>query len=116
MSSNEAFRSLTPQSRRADTSPGYMCDIAHTNGCTPLDVQLPVLPVEEVGLYLLLERIYHGTAAAKDFARVALLQPGLVDDHILNLSESGKDRLQLLRAKLAASNDDLASAAVWRET
>jgi len=81
-----------------------------------LDVQLPVLPVEEVGLYLLLERIYHGTAAAKDFARVALLQPGLVDNHTLNLSEDGKDRLQLLRAKLAASNDDLASAAVWRET
>ena len=116
MSSNEAFRSLTPQSRRKDKCPGYMCGIAHNSGCTPLDAQLPVLPVEEVGLYLLLERIYHGTASARDFARVALLQPELVDDHILNLSESGKDRLQLLRAKLAASNDDLASAAVWRET
>ena len=92
--------------------------MAHTNGrMHRMDVELPALPLEEVGLYFLLERIHRGTATARDFARITLIQPDLVDGGALTLSEAGKDKLQVLRATLAASNDASASApATWRQT
>ena len=75
-----------------------------------MKAQLPVLPLEEIGLYLMLERIHHGTAAARDFAQITMMRPALVEGSALNLSEAGKDQLQLLRAKLAAWSEELAPA------
>jgi len=73
------------------------------------DVEPTVLPLEEIGLYLLLERIHRGTASANDFARIALIHPEFIQGGVVGLSESGKEKLQVLRAKVAASNDELMS-------
>lgn len=71
-----------------------------------LDGELSVLPLEEIGLYLLLERIHHDAGTARDFARIAMIQPELVEGGALRLSEAGKNRLQVLRAKLAVANEE----------
>jgi hypothetical protein len=89
--------------------------MAHMNGSVHrMDGELPPLPLEEIGLYLLLERIHRGTATARDFARITLIQPGLVDGGTMTLSEPGKDKLQALRATLAASNDGPVSTTATR--
>lgn len=74
-----------------------------------------MLPLEEIGLYLLLERIHHDTGTARDFARIAMIQPELVEGGALRLSEAGKDKLQVLRAKLAASNEEPVARAGMRD-
>lgn len=78
------------------------------------DIEPTVLPLEEMGLHLLLERIHRGTASASDFARIALISPELVQGGAIGLSEAGKDKLQVLRARLAASNDEPGSRAADR--
>jgi hypothetical protein len=83
-----------------------MCGTAHNHRLHELDTRVPTLPLEEIGLYLLLERIHHGTAAAQDFARISMIQSDLVEGGALRLSEAGKDKLQVLRAKLAACSDE----------
>ena len=79
-----------------------------------MDAPLPPLPLEEIGLYLLLERIHRGTAAAQDFAQISMIQSELVDGGALRLSEAGKDKLQVLRAKLAACTEEPGVNAVER--
>ena len=88
--------------------------MSHIERLRVLDVEHPDLPLEEIGLYLLLERFHRGMASARDFARISLIHPHLVEHGTLSLSEAGKDRLQVLRAKLAASNDELARGALVR--
>jgi hypothetical protein len=78
------------------------------------DIQPPNLPLEEIGLHLLLERIHRGTASASDFARIAMIHPELIQGGAIGLSEAGKHKLQALRAKLAASNDEHGSIAAAR--
>ncbi|HWI23458.1 MAG TPA: hypothetical protein VNS59_00875 [Lysobacter sp.] len=78
------------------------------------DIEPPVLLLEEKGLHLLLERIHRGTASANDFARIALIDSELVQGGAVGLSEAGKHRLQVLRAKLAASNDEFARGTQMR--
>jgi len=79
------------------------------------DVTPPVLPLEEIGLFLLLERIHRGTASANEFARIALINSELLQGDAVGLSEAGKHKLQVLRAKVAASNDELVSRTAGRE-
>ena len=62
-----------------------------------------------MGLHLLLERIHRGTASANDFACIALINPELIQGGAVGLSEAGKHKLQVLRAKVAASNDEFVS-------
>jgi hypothetical protein len=44
--------------------------------------------------YLLLERIHHDMATTRDFARIAIIQPELVEGRAMCLSEAGKNKLQ----------------------
>lgn len=67
----------------------------------------PLQALEELGLRLLLERIHRGTASASEFGRVALIHPEFVQGGAVGLREAGKHKLQVLRAKYAASNDAL---------
>ena len=78
------------------------------------DIQPPVHQLEEKGLHLLLERIHRGTASANDFARIALIDSELIQGGAVGLSEAGKHKLQVLRARLAASNDELVRGAQMR--
>lgn len=80
------------------------------------DVEPTVLPLEEIGLHLLLERIHRGTASANDFARIALIHPELIHGGVIGLSEAGKEKLQVLRATIAASNDGQAGRAPARQS
>ena len=107
-------RVIADVSRCIDGPATYISSQAHLDGCIKLDTELPV-PLEELGLYLHLERIHRGSATAQDFARIALIHPELVEGGALSLSEAGKHKLQVLRAKLAPSNDEPASHAAARD-
>ena len=67
-------------------------------------MEAPVVPLAELGLYHMLERIHKGIGTPLDFSRVSLIA-----GHSLGgsgLSEVGKLKLQALRARLGFVMDE----------
>lgn len=65
-----------------------------------------MIPLDQLGLYYMLERIHKGTANVNDFIRVGMFQAGLIDDSDPpQLTEAGKHKLQALRSLLSPVND-----------
>jgi hypothetical protein len=65
-----------------------------------------LLPLEQLGLFYMLERIDVGTGSVQDFACVGFLGGELIDaSDPPMLTEIGRDKLQALRLLLTAAND-----------
>ena len=65
-----------------------------------------MLPLEQLGLFYMLERIHVGAGSVQDFACVGFLGGELIDaSDPPMLTEIGRDKLQALRLLVIAAND-----------
>ena len=66
-----------------------------------------MLPLEQLGLFYMLERIHAGTGSVQDFACVEFLGELIDGSDPPMLTDIGRDKLQALRLRVAAANDGL---------
>ena len=70
----------------------------------------PLVSLEQLGLYYMLERVLNGNASMQDMVRIGLRTEGFIDaSDPPTLTDRGRHTLQTLRQLVDASNDSTVS-------